>query len=49
MTIEYKYCCNTLDLTKSTFEEALKLDHYTKDECWINTPLRLLQGQPTFA
>ena len=37
MTIEYRYCSNSLDLSKNTFEEALQLKFYTKNECWINS------------
>ena len=36
LTIDYKYTCNALDLTKDTFEEAIKLEHYREDECWVN-------------
>ena len=42
MTIEYKYCCNTLGLTKDTFEEAITVDHYKKGRVLDQHPLRLL-------
>jgi hypothetical protein len=36
LAIEYRYCSNTLDLTKNTFMEAIQKNHYRKNECWIN-------------
>jgi len=36
-SIKYSYISTPLDLSKDTFEEAIKNTHYTKDECWINT------------
>ena len=37
VTIDYKYCANFLDLSKDTFEEAIKKGNYTDSECWLNT------------
>ena len=36
VTINYRYCCNTLDLTKDTFAEAIRHERYVTNECWIN-------------
>ena len=36
-SINYKYIHTELDLTKDTFQEAIKNNNYVKDECWINT------------
>jgi hypothetical protein len=36
-SIKYSYISTPLDLSKDTFEEAIKNNNYTKDECWINT------------
>ena len=33
----YNYISTELDLSKTTFEKAIKVDQYAKDECWINT------------
>ena len=35
--MDYKYCCNTLDLSKDTFAEAIKKGNYNDNECWLNT------------
>ena len=37
MTINYRYCCNQLDLAKDTFAEAMQNNLYKSNECWINT------------
>ena len=37
MTIAYRYCSNTLDLSADTFQEAMKLNNYVKNECWFNS------------
>ena len=36
MTIAYRYCANTLDLTKDTFKKAIALNNYVRNECWFN-------------
>ena len=33
----YNYITNELDLSHDTFEKAIKVDQYAKDECWTNT------------
>ena len=30
LAVEYRYCSNTLDLTKNTFMEAIQKNHYRK-------------------
>jgi hypothetical protein len=37
MTIAYCYCSNTLDLSADTFQEAMNLNNYVKNECWFNS------------
>jgi hypothetical protein len=33
----YNYITTDLDLSHNTFEKAINVDQYVKDECWINT------------
>ena len=36
LMIQYMYCSNQLDLTKSTFREAMIQERYVKHECFLN-------------
>ena len=36
VTINYRYCSNTMDMSKDTFAEAIKNKRYVTHECWIN-------------
>ena len=37
VTIQFKYCSHQLDLSKTTFREALRKGNHHVSECWINT------------
>jgi hypothetical protein len=36
VAINYKYCCNVLDMTKETFAEAIQQKRYRQNECFVN-------------
>ena len=36
LTVAYRYCSNTLDLSQDTFEKAMALKNYRRGECWFN-------------
>ena len=35
--IKYRYSSTQIDVSKSTFKEAIETQNYIKDECWINS------------
>jgi len=35
--IQYRYCCNEIDVSKTTLKEAIEKNNYIKHECWINS------------
>ena len=45
--IHHRYIQTELDADYATFEEAIKVKHYTKNECWINALNDLYGNEPT--
>ena len=37
MAINYRYSSTQIDVSRSTFKEAIERQNYIKDECWTNS------------
>ena len=37
VSINYRYIHTNVELSKDTFAEAIKQEHYIENECWINS------------